>query len=209
MLPNRLLAGAALIAALAVGPAWPAGAEAELDPAADDRYLTGQLLVASPDMGDPRFAETVIFMVKHDANGAMGLVVNRVMGSGPLAHLLKGFGIDDVEANGEISIHYGGPVQPFLGFVLHSADYTGDATVPVNDHIALTAAVDILKAISEGAGPAHSLFALGYAGWGPGQLEGELAEDAWYIAPPDETIIFDEDMETKWQRAMAISAIEL
>lgn len=209
MIPPQALARAALAVALFAGVVSLAGAEPPADVGPQGEYLTGQLLVASPDMGDPRFTETVIFMIKHDAHGAMGLVVNRVLGTGPIADLLKGLGIESPEAQGEISIHYGGPVQPYLGFVLHSTDYSDETTVKVNDRIALTTELSILEAISNGEGPSHSLFALGYAGWGPGQLEGELAQDAWYVAPADEQIIFDEDMESKWTRAIALSAIDL
>jgi putative transcriptional regulator len=192
-----------------VALALPAGAEPELDATAETEFLTGQLIVASPKMGDPRFTETVILMIKHDADGAMGLVVNRVIGAGPLGELLAGFGIDGAGAEGDISIHYGGPVQPNLGFVLHSTDYSDAATVEVNDHVALTTELNVLEAISHGNGPTHSLFALGYAGWAAGQLEGELRKDAWYVAPADKTIIFDDAMETKWKRAVALRAIDL
>ena len=209
MIPSRVLARTALTAALAAALVLPAGAEPRPYTSVENDYLTGQLLVASPDMGDPRFIETVIFMIKHDAHGAMGLVVNQVLGAGPIGDLLKGFGLDGVDAAGDISIHYGGPVQPYLGFVLHSTDYADDATVEVNNRIALTTELEILEAISNGKGPTRSLFALGYAGWGPGQLEGELREDAWYVAPADETIIFDDEMDTKWTRAVALSAIDL
>ncbi len=201
------LATVALAAVAAWG--WPMSADPAPDTAVESEYLTGQLLVAAPDMPDPRFAETVIFIVKHDVHGAMGLVVNRVLGAGPIADVLQGFGLDGEGVSGEIRVHYGGPVQPNSGFVLHSTDYMKQATKVVNDLVALTTELDILRAISNGEGPRESLFALGYAGWGPGQLESELGRDSWYVAPADETIIFDDDLKTKWARAMAISGIEI
>jgi putative transcriptional regulator len=201
------LAALAVAAVAALGSPMSAGPTP--DTAVETEYLTGQLLVAAPDMSDPRFAETVIFIVKHDVHGAMGLVVNRVLGAGPIADVLHGFGLDGEGISGEIRVHYGGPVQPNFAFVLHSTDYVKQATRVVNDVAALTTEMDILRAISNGEGPRRSLFALGYAGWGPGQLESELSRDSWYVAPADEMIIFDDDLATKWARAIAISGIEI
>lgn len=164
--------------------------------------LAGQLLVAAPDMPDPRFTETVIFMVRHDERGAFGLVVNRVLGSGSIAELLDAAGSDVEGVTGDITIHYGGPVEPEYGFVLHTADYADENTIKVDEHYALTADTRILRAIATEKGPRLSLFAFGYAGWGPGQLERELQGEGWYVAPSDEQIIFDKDLGTKWNRAM-------
>jgi putative transcriptional regulator len=164
--------------------------------------LTGQLLVATPEMRDPRFAETVIYMVRHNADGAFGLVINRPLAKGPIEDLLKGFGIDSPEAKGEIIVHYGGPVSPRAGFVLHSDEVLiGDST-KVADGIAMTADVRLLEAMSRGEGPHQSLFMLGYAGWARGQLEGELMAGSWFVVSGDPALIFDNDAGRKWQQAM-------
>ncbi|MSO92410.1 MAG: DUF179 domain-containing protein [Rhodospirillales bacterium] len=172
-------------------------------------FLTGQLLIAGPQMGDPRFAESVIYMIAHDANGAFGLIVNRVLGEGPLAAFLKGFGIDVPSAQGQMRVHYGGPVEPGRGFVLHTGDYKSEHTKVVNSRISMTGERDVLKAIGEGAGPRRSIFALGYAGWGPGQLEGELARGDWLTAPADEGMLFDDQNGDKWERARKKTGLPL
>ena len=163
--------------------------------------LAGKLLIATPEMADPRFSGTVIFMVQHDHTGAMGLVINRALGKQPLGTLLDGAGFDGDQVPGYLRVHYGGPVMPQLGFVLHSSDYFGRETTVVNGCAALSRDYDILRAISDGTGPRHALVAFGYAGWGAGQLELELEEKAWTVAFANEAIIFDDDVQTKWQRA--------
>jgi putative transcriptional regulator len=184
-----------LLCALTIMP-MAAGAAEQHD------NLTGQLLVATPEMRDPRFAETVIYMVWHDTRGAFGLVINRPLAQGPWEDLLKGFGIDSPEAKGEIVVHYGGPVDPRAGFVLHSDDVLlGDST-KVADGIAMTADSRLLEAMSRGKGPQQSLFIMGYAGWAPGQLEGELLAGSWFVVSGDKTLIFGKDAERKWQQAM-------
>ncbi len=171
--------------------------------------LTGQLLVASSRIADPRFAGTVIYMVNHDASGAFGLVINRAIGSGPLNALLKGFGINDGEVAGTILLHYGGPVEPDRGFVLHSSDYKSVATTEVGNEVSFTTELEILKAIGKGNGPRHSLFALGYAGWSAGQLERELMRQDWLTAPADSELIFDADLDSKWDRASVHAGLPL
>ncbi len=177
--------------------------------AAHEGYLQGRLLVATPEMDDPRFAETVIYMVRHNAEGALGLVLNRLVGVGPLADLLAGLGIEGDSASGEVRIHYGGPVQMNLGFVLHSTDYVADGTLIVSDDVAFTTSADILHAIGAGEGPRRSLVALGYAGWSAGQLESEIKVKAWVAVPADERLIFDDDLDGKWERALAKHKIDL
>ncbi len=172
-------------------------------------YLGGQLLVASPKMGDPRFAKTVIYMVYHDQTGALGLIVNKIYGSGPMDKFLKGFDIDSDNINGEIRLHYGGPVEPGTAFVLHTADYNGPGTRVVDRRMAMTTEMSVLKAIAEGNGPRLSLFALGYSGWGAGQLEGEIARGDWFSAPAEEKLIFDEDLDSKWDRASGKAGLKL
>jgi putative transcriptional regulator len=148
-------------------------------------------------------------MVNHDTSGAFGLVINRAIGSGPLNALLKGFGVDGGGIAATIRLHYGGPVEPSRGFVLHSSDYKSDATTEVDNEVSITTELDILKAIGKGNGPRHSLFALGYAGWSAGQLERELMRQDWLTAPADSKLIFDADLDSKWDRASAHAGLPL
>jgi len=197
--------GFGLLRALALVLALPA-----LPGCADDKapggspntlFLTGQLLVATPDTTDPRFAETVIYMITHRPDGASGLIVNKVLGRGPIAEFLKGFNINTGAAEGTIRFHYGGPVEPQLGFILHTSDYDGPKTRVIDERVSLTTELHVLKAIAEGKGPRHSLLALGYSGWSGGQLEAEIARGDWLSAPADEKLIFDDDLDSKWKRA--------
>jgi len=175
----------------------------DITAAADqDRFITGQLLVATPEMKDPRFAETVIYMVKHDADGAFGLVINRPMAKGPFEDLLKGFGTEINDAKGEVVIHYGGPVSMQQGFVLHSDDITIESSMKVANGIAMTADVKMIEAMARGKGPSQSLVMLGYAGWAPGQLEMELKADSWFVIPGDKSLVFGKDADEKWREAM-------
>src|SRR3990172_1224619 len=159
--------------------------------------LAGQLLVATPEMQDPRFIETVIYLVKHDSGGAMGIVINRPLGKGPIEALLKGIGVESKGAKGEIVVHYGGPVSPEAGFILHSDDLLLENSTKVKDGIAMTADPKLLEAISQGAGPRQALLALGYAGWAPGQLEEELKADAWFVVTADKAFIFSQNADNK------------
>ncbi len=171
--------------------------------------LAGRLLVAAPGMADPRFSETVIFMIAHDAGGAMGFVVNRGLGEGRLKSLLKGFGVDSETASGSVRLHYGGPVGAGSGFVLHSADYNGPSTRIVDDRIAVSTGRDILEAIAEGKGPRETRFILGYAGWGPGQLESEMARDDWLTAPAEPSLVFSDTLDDVWERAIESAGLSL
>lgn len=173
-----------------------------LSDAQETPNLTGQFLVATPEMGDPRFAETVIFMTEHNEKGAMGLIINRPLAKGPIADLLKGLGVENEEATGEIILHYGGPVEPQKAFVLHSDDYVSDRTTIVGG-TALTTDVEIVRALGRGKGPRRSIFLLGYAGWARGQLEGEIEAGAWFSIPADQRLIFEGDAEIKWEQALA------
>ncbi len=165
-------------------------------------YLEGQLLIAMPTMGDPRFERTVIYMCAHSASGAMGIVINRLADNVTFPDLLGQLGIEPSSRGREIRVHFGGPVEMSRGLVLHSTDYTQDATMIVGENIALTASMDVLKAIALGDGPRQGLLALGYAGWAPGQLDTEILANGWLHAPADEAILFDSDLESKWNRAM-------
>lgn len=168
-----------------------------------DRYLTGQLLIAMPNMSDPRFARTVIYMCAHSSEGAMGLVINKPMTSITFAELLQQLDIDAGSVGSDERVQFGGPVESGRGFVLHSADFVRDGTMVVDGEVALTATIDILRAIAQGEGPRRHFLALGYAGWGPGQLDAEIQANGWLHAPADEAILFDPDLSTKWERAIA------
>jgi putative transcriptional regulator len=165
--------------------------------------LAGQLLIAAPTIGDPRFAHTVILMVRHDSQGAFGIVINRPVGEGSIASLLEGAGEDISGISGSVKIFAGGPVQQELGFVVHSAEYHLDETLDVDGRVAMTANRQVLRDIGRNLGPVKSLFALGYAGWGPGQLEGELAHHDWFTTPAEPRLIFDDDRANLWEEAMA------
>jgi putative transcriptional regulator len=164
--------------------------------------LAGQLLIASPAMGDPRFAQTVIFMVRHDRSGALGIVINRPVGERPFATLLEALGESAAEATGNARIFVGGPVQTEAGFILHSAEYRQPQTIVIDTRFALTSSRAAFRDLATGKGPKQSLIAFGYAGWGPGQLEGELTVGAWHTAPADAVLVFDEDRTKVWERAL-------
>ena len=171
-------------------------------------YLTGELLVAMPQMQDPRFARTVVYICAHTADGAMGLVVNKLVDSVSFPDLLEQLNITGRSTARDIRIHFGGPVETGRGFVLHTPDYVQDATLVIDDTMALTATVDILKAIADGTGPRSSLLALGYAGWAPGQLDDEIQANGWLSVPADRQLVFGEDLDSKWERAMGKMGID-
>jgi putative transcriptional regulator len=174
----------------------------------DESYLSGQLLVAMPGLQDPRFAKTVIYLCAHNADGAMGLVVNREIDAISFPDLLEQL---DIEPSGDVEpirVHFGGPVESGRGFVLHSPDYVQDTTMVVDGEVALTATIDILKAIAGGSGPRRRLLALGYAGWGPGQLDTEIKANGWLHVAADADLVFGADLEGKWQRAMGKLGID-
>ena len=191
----RLLPAAAIFAAAV--PLAVAAEPPEIAP------LTGQLLIAAPTIGDPRFAHTVILMVRHDRQGAFGIVINRPVGESPIASLLEGAGEDVSGISGNLRIFSGGPVQQELGFVVHSTEYRLDETLDVDGRVAMTANRLVLRDIGHNRGPVKSLFALGYAGWGPGQLEGEIARRDWFTTPAEPRLIFDDDRANLWEDAMA------
>lgn len=173
-------------------------------------YLDGQLLIAMPVMEDERFARSVIYVCAHSSEGAMGIIVNRPAGSIDFPELLVQLNIIDKDnqiklpENAEsMKVLKGGPVETGRGFVLHSSDFfIEDATLPIDDGICLTATVDILKAIARGGGPKHAILALGYAGWGPGQLETEIQGNGWLHCAADPDLIFGRDIEEKYLRAL-------
>jgi putative transcriptional regulator len=215
MPPARLPKAAPVALAIALGVlaglAWAGAALSSPDPAPrglaqGGPSLAGQFLVATEELRAPAFARTVIYMVRHDATGAMGLVVNRPVRDMPLGPLLRNFGLDDRGVTGSVRAHYGGPVEIGQGFMLHTSEYATQGTSRIAGDIALTPAPGVLTALRDlahGAGPRRSLFAVGYAGWAPGQLEGEIERGSWITVPADEALLFDDDHTRKWDRATA------
>eukprot|EP01037_Dinobryon_pediforme_P008990 gene8990-9070_t len=174
--------------------------------------LNGQLLIAMPGMGDPRFHKAVIFICSHSADGTMGVVINHPHKKLGFNDLLSQLSIESETYKGtvpKIEVVIGGPVQPEQGFVLHSPDYRSEgATLPVSDAIYMTATIDILKALGHGEGPSKALMALGYAGWGAGQLEGELLANSWLTCPCDASIIFETEPFNMYVTALAKLGID-
>ncbi len=206
----RVFAVAIVLIAAASIPARESGAAGDgAKGEAAPGSFAGRYLVALPEMTDPRFSETVIYLVEHDANGAFGLIVNRTMGEVALADLLDRLGIDPGKAEGSLRIYYGGPVEPGLGFVIHSRMYRTKGTRPLGDHLALSPGVPVLRDLAAGRGPRHRLIAFGYAGWGPGQLEAEIARGGWAVIEGDPGLIFGRDDARKWQRALDLFGIDL
>jgi putative transcriptional regulator len=174
----------------------------------DVSYLTGQLLIAMPGMSDSRFAQTVIYICAHSEDGAMGLVINKLMDSIDFPELLVQVGVEDEEISHTLPIYCGGPVEPARGFVLHSSDYDHEGTMDVDGQVGMTASVDVLREIARGSGPKECLLALGYSGWGPGQLEAEMQQNGWLHASADESILFSTEIDEKWQAAIRLIGID-
>ncbi|SDF89011.1 putative transcriptional regulator [Limimonas halophila] len=164
--------------------------------------LTGQLLVAMPTMGDPRFERAVIYVCAHNDEGAMGLIVNKLVNALTFAELLDQVGIETEGARTDVGIHFGGPVETSRGFVLHSTDYVQEGSLQVTDEMALTATLDVLRDIAHYQGPRRHLLALGYAGWGPGQLDQEIQANGWLNVAADEELIFGTATDGTWERAI-------
>jgi len=174
-----------------------------------DEYLTGRLLVAMPGLEDPNFAKTVVYICAHSEEGAMGLVINRPMEALTFPEMLDQLNIPHGGDSDSIQVQFGGPVEAGRGFVLHTSDYLQESTLPIDEQVSLTATIDILKAIAEGRGPDHCLLTLGYAGWSPGQLDDEMLANGWLTVEPDENLIFDPDLEHKWDKAIEKLGIDL
>lgn len=172
-------------------------------------FLDGKLLLAMPNMTDPRFDRSVIYICSHDSSGAMGLVINEAFESLTFRGLLEQLEINTKHSEVAVTVHKGGPVEPGRGFILHSADYVQDSTLIISERLALTATVDILTAIAEGRGPMHTLLALGYTGWSGGQLEEEICANSWLTAEADDEIIFNTELDQKWPRTMAMLGINI
>jgi len=172
-------------------------------------YLAGKLLVATPNLEDPNFSKTVILMVEHDAKGAFGLIINRLYGTGPLRDLVKGFGLENVRVDDEITLRFGGPVERGRAFVLHSGDYAEPGTVQVNAELAITNQTKVLEDMAKGDGPNRRMVILGYAGWGAGQLDGEVKRGDWTSANADADLIFLDDIDSIWTRARKRAGVPL
>lgn len=171
--------------------------------------LSGKLLIAMPDMGDPRFAGAVIYVCSHSEDGAMGLIVNKPNPDLRFSTLLAQMNISQSPNCRDIRVHFGGPVERGRGFVLHSLDYASDGnTIEVDDGIGMTGTLDVLEALAKGQGPATSLLALGYAGWGPGQLEAELTQNGWLTGPARQDILFGRANEHKWTAALKLLGVD-
>lgn len=174
------------------------------------QFLDGQMLVAMPAMEDPRFSRSVIYICAHSSDGAMGIIINQHAPNISFAELMRQLNITSEEDSIQVpstldsmAVHLGGPVEPGRGFVLHSSDYyVEDSTLPIDEGVSLTATVDILRAIAAGSGPDEALLALGYAGWAPGQLETEFQSNGWLHCPADPAMLFDADIDSKYERAI-------
>ncbi len=175
----------------------------KLGSSSSPEWLTGRMLIAMPGMGDPRFERSVIYMCSHSPSGAMGLIVNRLFGDADFPMLLEQLNIKASGPIPDIPIQFGGPVEMGRGFILHSSEYSGDGTTKIDDSVAVTATTEIIQDIANGKGPARALMILGYAGWGSGQLEDEFKRNGWLTTQMDEEILFDRNLDSKWERAMA------
>ncbi len=170
-------------------------------------FLTGQFLLAMPGIGDPRFERAVIAMCAHDSQGALGIGVGHIIEGLGVHDLLRQFEIDPGDAP-DRPVHFGGPVEPRRGFVLHSTDWDGQDTIEVAGRWALSGTIDVLRAIAEGKGPARWLVALGYAGWAEGQLDGEMTRHGWFNTPGGIDLLYDVDAEARWERGFEAAGID-
>ncbi len=177
----------------------------------DDSYLSGRMLIAMPGIGDPRFERTLIYMCAHSSDGAMGIVVNKEAEDITFPDLLERLGViaeaEEIRLPSnlrEMPVQIGGPVETGRGFVLHSSDYhVMDSTLCVDETVGLTATLDVLKALADGSGPTKALLALGYSGWGPGQLEGEIQNNGWLHCDADDLLVFDGTLDDRYDQALA------
>lgn len=182
-----------------------------MKPMSDAPYLVGQLLLSMPGIGDPRFERAVIAMCVHDVDGAMGIMANRVVDGLSVHELMQQLDIDPGQTPAEAQVLRGGPVEPGRGFILHSPEYTGQSTIAVGlpARWALTSTLDVLKDIAAGRGPVRWLAALGYTGWGAGQLDGELTRHGWHSVDGDTALLFDAPLAARWPRAFGKLGIDV
>lgn len=180
-----------------------------MDSATDSTTLDGKLLIAMPGMSDPRFDHSVIFMCSHSSDGAMGLIVNKPADDLKFNDLLKQLNIEASSNARSVRVHLGGPMEYGRGFVLHSADYaSNESTLDVSDDFGMTATLDVLEDISQGSGPEKCILAMGYSGWGPGQLEDEIARNGWLICDAERDIVFGRNDDGKWGAALGTLGID-
>jgi len=166
--------------------------------------LTGRLLIATPEMGDPRFSNAVIYICSHDESGTMGIMINKGREGRMLSDMLENIGIEGDVRVADAPVLLGGPVDIDRGFVLHSADYfKTETSLKLSDTLHLTSTKDILEALVNDEAPEKAMLAVGYSGWGAGQIEKELQENAWIVADGDEALIFDTNLDDKWTKALA------
>jgi putative transcriptional regulator len=195
---NGAFIGLAALLMLIIGTAAPSwDSMAQSDP------LVGKLLIASPNMGEAIFAHTVILVVEHNEGGALGIVINQPFEEVSIASLLEGVGKKDPGVEGSVRVFAGGPMEPGIGFIVHSTDYRRPETLAIDSRVAMTSNPEVLRDIGHKKGPEKSLIAFGYTGWGPGQLEVELARHDWLSIPEDPILIFDDDRKQVWNHAMA------
>jgi putative transcriptional regulator len=180
-------------------------------------YLDGQFLIAMPTLNEGPFARTIVYVCAHSAEGAMGITINQRAKQLTFRDLLVQLDIipDGPEirlpgAVGRMQVHHGGPVETGRGFVLHSSDYhVENSTLPIDENVSLTTTLEVLKAIAAGSGPEKALLALGYSGWSAGQLDNEILENGWLHCPALPELIFDSDLDTKYERALALLGIDM
>jgi len=166
------------------------------------KYFSDNFLIAPPTISDPRFYKAVIYMVSHKEEGAMGIIINQPVKETKLENIINSEEIKDNSNIDNIPITFGGPVETKKGFVLHTPEFKDESTIKVNKNIFLTSTINILKSIVKGEGPKKSLFALGYAGWISGQLETEISNNGWLVAPGDSKLIFECKIEDRWNKAI-------
>ena len=200
----------AFLLILAVFPVFaPTGSGAIAQAADPAGNFSGQLLVASPRIGDPRFRRSVVYMVEHNAEGALGVIINKIYGKGPLANLMKGFGMKPDGAKGRITLHFGGPVAADGAFILHTGEYKSPRSKPVDRAISFTTDTRILRDVAAGTGPRRFLFVLGHAGWSAGQLEDEMARGDWSLSDASEDLVFGDGKDDVWERIVGGSEVPL
>jgi putative transcriptional regulator len=184
---------------LLLSPMLASGALPKQEPTPDQTTsLAGQLLIAAPSLNDPNFQHTVILMVKHNKDGALGVVINRPVEGATLTGLLQQLGQDTNGLKGNSPVYVGGPVEPQIALVVHSLDYHRSDTIDIDGRVAMTADPQVLLDIAHERGPHKSIVAFGYAGWGPDQLDKEMAAGAWLLLPEDPSLVFDADRKTLW-----------
>ncbi|NBX66846.1 MAG: DUF179 domain-containing protein [Proteobacteria bacterium] len=168
----------------------------------DRTWLGGKLLIAGPDMSDPRFRKSVVFLCAHDAGGAMGIVINHELPDVPLSLLLTQLSMKPADGFADFPVLQGGPVETARGLLLHSGDFCKSESIRIDASFIVTGTIEALREIVSGTGPADKLFALGYAGWGPDQLEGEIAQNAWHVVDADPDLVFHTPAALKWEKAL-------